>query len=317
MPDPSPRRATHGCAPTILEVGSFLDMDLDSVADELYGLRPSEFISTRTIRALEAKQAGDRQLSTSIAGLKRPTKSAWLVNVLSRQCHEQLNELLGLGADMWAAQDRLAGTELRDIARRRLEVVSALIQKARQIAREISEPVSDETARELGSTLEAAFADPGARDAVRFGRLTTALNYSGFGEIDQHKDPQQRPRVVDKSQKAEQRITGAGHGERANIAQERRRAQSALTEARADVVRTSQEMGRREQEVARAKKEKARLYQQIADLDAELSRLKVEASRATDEFIAAQQLCDGAQSTVRAAEVRVIRARQELDDLES
>lgn len=292
-----------------------LYMDLDAVADGLYGLRPSEFISARTLRASEAKQAGDRQLAASIASLKRPTKSAWLVNVLVRQCREHLNELLELGENMRVAQDRLAGEQLRGIARRRLEVESALTQLARQIAGDAGELVSDEMARELGATLEAAFADPAARDAVRRGRLTVALDYSGFGGIDQTTNAQQRPRALGKARGSARRITAAGGEKSPDSAERRRNAQSVLSEAQANLARAQKEMKNQDQAVARAGKEQARLDQRIADLEAGLSRLVDEASRSADESLAAQQLRDAAQSTLRVAEERRRRANQELDGL--
>lgn len=289
-------------------------MDLDSVADELYGLRPSEFISARSIRSSEAKQAGDRQLSASIAKLKRPTKSAWLVNLLARLYSEQLSELLDLGEDMHAAQNRLAATELREIARRRLEVVAALTKKAKQIAGEAGEPVSDEMARELGSTLEAAFSDRSARDAVRLGRLTAALDYSGFGDM--HSAPQPEP-LAAKARNAGRRTTGEDRGQRRSIGERRRLAHVTLIEAQAEVSRAGQALEGRNKDVVRAMKKKPHLEQLMEDLNTELSRLRVEVSRAAGELLVAQQLRDAAQSTVEAAEAQVIRAQQELDELQS
>jgi len=239
-----------------------------------------------------------------------------MANLLVRQCHEELNELLDLGEKMRDAQDRLAGDQLRDIARRRLEVVSALTLKARQIAHEAGEPVSDEMARELGSTLEAAFVDPVARDAVRVGRLTTALDYSGFGGIDQKPDARDRPRVAGKTRKSGRRIRGAGRGKSPDPAEPRRQAQSTLVEAQADVARATQELGIREKAAARAEKEEARLDKRIVDVEAELSWLTDKVSRAVEESVATQKLRDAAQSTLRAAEARVLRTKQELDRLE-
>jgi hypothetical protein len=134
-------------------------VDFDAVADELYGLSLGEFTAVRDARAAEASRAGDRGLARAIKMLRRPTKGAWSANVLVRQRREQVDELFRLGEAMQDAQDQLAGEELGQFSRRRHEVVSALAREARRIASDAGDPISDEVARELEATLEAARAD--------------------------------------------------------------------------------------------------------------------------------------------------------------
>ena len=161
-----------------------MDLDVDAVADELYGLPPGEFTSQRDRRAAEARRGGDRDLAAAIKKLRRPSASAWLANLLVRQRHEQLLQLLELGAAMRQAQSELAGTDLRRLSEQRHQVVKALGGEGRQLARDLGQPVSEASERELEATLEAAVANAEAGEALRSGRLTTALSYSGLGLVD-------------------------------------------------------------------------------------------------------------------------------------
>lgn len=159
-------------------------MDLESVAAELYGHKPEEFIAARNLRAKDARQAGDRDLAAAIAALRRPTTSAWLVNALVRDRAAQVEDLLSLGDALREAQESLAGEALRQLSRQRRQVVSALGREARRLALSLGVRVSVQALREVEGTLDAALADPGAGEAVRSGRLTSALRYSGLGPVD-------------------------------------------------------------------------------------------------------------------------------------
>ena len=51
---------------------------------ELYGSDPEEFTERRTALASQARAAGDRAAAKEIAGLRKPTRSAWMINQLVR-----------------------------------------------------------------------------------------------------------------------------------------------------------------------------------------------------------------------------------------
>ncbi|MFE2631832.1 hypothetical protein ACFXDP_28475, partial [Streptomyces sp. NPDC059374] len=59
-------------------------VDLDAVADELYGLRPEQFTAARNERVAAARSAGNRKLADAIGRLRRPSLSAWASNTLVR-----------------------------------------------------------------------------------------------------------------------------------------------------------------------------------------------------------------------------------------
>jgi hypothetical protein len=154
---------------------------LAMVTAELYGLPPGAFTAAREARAAEARRAGDRALAAAIKKLRRPTTGAWLANLLVRRRHDQVIELLELGAVMREAQSQLAADDLRHLSRQRQQVVAALGREAVGLARAAGESVGAEAGRELEATLEAALADAAASEALRVGCLTKALQYCGLG----------------------------------------------------------------------------------------------------------------------------------------
>ncbi|MER7616708.1 hypothetical protein, partial [Nonomuraea wenchangensis] len=78
-------------------------MDLDEVADRLYGLSPPEFTAARTAEARAARDAGDAGLAREIARLRKPTVSAAAVNRAARAHPGEVAELLEVGERLRAA----------------------------------------------------------------------------------------------------------------------------------------------------------------------------------------------------------------------
>jgi hypothetical protein len=159
-------------------------VDLDSVAEKLYGLSPDAFTSSRSAEVRAARSAGNRELAAAVAQLRRPTVGAWLANQLARECKDELEALLDLGTSMRKAQEAGDGPELRLLARQRREMVAGLVSDARRLARTRDQPLSDNSTRELENTLEAAVVTAEAADALRSGCLNVGLTYSGFGPLD-------------------------------------------------------------------------------------------------------------------------------------
>lgn len=154
----------------------------DQVADELYGLHPSVFVATRDERAREATTAGDREAAKEIRKLRRPSTSAWLVNMLQRERPDDMAELGELGEALRSAQASLAGDDLRELAARRRTLVDRLVPQARALAGELGHPASETVLAELQTTLQAALVDADAAAAVGTGRLTAAVQAGGaFG----------------------------------------------------------------------------------------------------------------------------------------
>ncbi|MQA32631.1 hypothetical protein [Modestobacter roseus] len=157
---------------------------LDEVAEELYGVPPEEFVAARTAARDRARAAGDKQLARDVAVLPKPTTAAWVCNLLSRRAPAEVAQLTELGELLRAAQEGLAGDQLRELGRQRNQVVAALTRQARAIAHREGHDVSSAVAEQVEATLRAAVADPDAGSALQAGRLTTALSYTGLGPVD-------------------------------------------------------------------------------------------------------------------------------------
>jgi hypothetical protein len=152
---------------------------LDDIARELYAVNPDEFTAARDQRAAQAKSAGDTELARQLRKLRRPTTSAWLVNLLGRERGDELTELFEL-ADQFRAEG-LSGQRMRELSEQRRRLVRRLLGEAERLAHDAGVGASAEVIRQVEATLGAAVADPQAAELVRAGRLDKPLSYVGFG----------------------------------------------------------------------------------------------------------------------------------------
>jgi hypothetical protein len=159
-------------------------VDLETATNELYALSPDEFIERRQQLVAEARGAKDRQLATQIGKLRRPTRSAWLINLLARQEPDDVTALLELGGALQEAQQRMAGDEMRQLSAQRRKTVDALARRAVELGREQGYSAPDGATQEVSQTLQTALGDPEIAELVRTGTLTQAVTYGGFGPTD-------------------------------------------------------------------------------------------------------------------------------------
>lgn len=150
---------------------------LDDVARRLYAVPPSEFIAARKAAAADASDAGD---AATIRGFRKPSVGASTVNALARADPELIDELLGVGSGLRAAQEKRDGDGIREFARRR----QAALATARARLAELDPSVSASTAREVEETLQAAIIDDAAAAAVKSGFLVRALESTGLDQVD-------------------------------------------------------------------------------------------------------------------------------------
>ncbi len=156
-------------------------VDLDTVADELYGLPAEEFTAARTAAEKEARAAGEKELAAQIHTLAKPNQVAWLANQLARHHADELRPLLELGAGLRDAAGGLTGDQLREFTRQKRQLVRALVQRGRGLASRAGRKVSADAARGLEETLDAGLVDPGAAERLLAGRLSSGLQHAGFG----------------------------------------------------------------------------------------------------------------------------------------
>jgi hypothetical protein len=152
---------------------------LDDIARELYAVNPDEFTAARDERAAQAKSAGDTELARQLRKLRRPTTSAWLVNLLSRERDDELNELLELAEQF--REEGLTGQRMRELSEQRRRLVRRLLGEVGRLAEDAGVGASAEAIRQVEATLGAAVSDPQAAELVRGGRLDKPLSYVGFG----------------------------------------------------------------------------------------------------------------------------------------
>jgi hypothetical protein len=159
-------------------------VDLDSAAEELYGMPADEFAEHRTRLAKQARAAGDKALAASIGKLRKPVVAAALINELVRAEPAELQELTDLGERMRQAHRELRGPELRALSEQRQQLLQRLSDLVRDSAEQDGRTVTEPVLAQVRGTFEAAIADEAAEAAVQSGRLTTVLSYTGFGEVD-------------------------------------------------------------------------------------------------------------------------------------
>ncbi|MFC1415715.1 hypothetical protein [Streptacidiphilus cavernicola] len=156
-------------------------MDVDQVADELYGLLPAQFTAARDAAAAQARKDGEPDAAARIKALRRPTLGAWLADLLVREHPDEVRALLELGAGLRAAQDALDGPELRELTARRRSVVSALSRQAGQAATRAGLSVGEGPRQDLEDHLQAVLADQELADAFATGRLSSTRGAAASG----------------------------------------------------------------------------------------------------------------------------------------
>lgn len=157
---------------------------LAQVADALYAGDPADFVAARQDAAKAARASGDRALAQEIGKLRRPSVGAWYVNVAARASLVSLREWLDLGGRLREAQAGLDMARVRDLSAGRAMLEDRVVRDLGAHLSTLGVEASPRGLDEVRTTLRAALADPAAADAVTSGRLTRALEYAGFGEVD-------------------------------------------------------------------------------------------------------------------------------------
>lgn len=319
---------------------------LEEIAVALYGLPPEEFVAARNERAKEARRAGDRALAGKIAELRRPSAAAWAVNQLIRRHPEETQQLLALGSQLRAAQEERDADELRELSRRRHQVLAAVVRQARTEAAAQGRPLSESVSRQVETTLRAALADPGAAAAVGSGVLVADVAATGFGPVDV-RDAVALPRaaVPTEPQAPSQRRAGARAGEEPGPTarpmpgpakapeveetearrreqervmarrREREEARRAVAEAQERVARSTAALGEAQERVRELTERHAGLSDRMRELTRLLQEAREEDEAAAGEEKRLRSERDAAAREARAAERGAARARTWFDGL--
>ena len=314
--------------------GDAVPPGLPDVVEELYGLPPEEFTAVRNERAKAAKADGDRELSQAIGRLRKPSSAAWLLNQLARHHADELDQFLAVGAALREAQAELDADQLKELSRKRHQVVAAVARQARALARRLGNPVSDAVEGEVEQTLRAALADPDAAAAVAGGSLTRTLDYAGLGDIAVDLSgavalPGAAPHRRDAGDaggglRVAREATDAG-GDTAAAEESRRRAERERAElAQAeqdaeererDAAEAAEDLDRAERRVATAESRRGAAEDRIADLERELEAAREEHADAGRDVRAAGRERSRAAAHADSARVAADRARARADRL--
>ncbi|MEU9985012.1 hypothetical protein [Streptomyces sp. NPDC050856] len=285
-------------------------MDLESVADELYGLRPDRFTAARDVRAAEARRSGDRALADAIRALRRPTLAAWASNLLVRERPEEARTLVALGEGLRDAHHTLDGPRLRELSHQRHALVTALARQARRLASEAGQPVGDDVQREVEATLQAVLADPLAAGQWAAGRLAKPLSAPvGFTAASA------APTTAAGRRRPSRPVAAAGTGrasEQARQDAERRRAE--LDRARRDAESAEREARAREEEHQRAESGGRRAAAELEEAGRRVTTLAEELRRAEEDRRAADTRARAAGERARLAGRAAARARRRAED---
>ncbi|MDQ1181890.1 hypothetical protein [Rhodococcus sp. SORGH_AS_0301] len=277
-------------------------MTFDEVADELYGLDPSDFVATRTERQKQARSDGDKALAKQIGALRKPTIVGWVLNVTVRDAEDDVTDLLDLGEALREAQQHLregrrpagrpSGATLRTLTKQRQRAVRALANRAAKIAEDRGHPIGEDVGREVTQSLNAALSDADIADEVRRGRMLGAAEYSGFGPmglVSVDPEPAQEPEPAP-DDTAEREME-----------EQRARAQAELDDAEAALQGATEAL------------EKA--DHRIDELQESVDALTEQLEKAREDLEAAQDARSEAASEKDASTSRVRNATKRLDRL--
>ena len=153
-----------------------------AAADEverLYGLDPAEFVAERDAAAKRLRQEGDRAGARVIAGLRRPTAAAGMVNRVVRAAPDRVEELRGAADALAEAAGAGDPAALRAAATREREAVEALVK----VARDLDPDLPQQALQHVRETLHAAAIDRELRDQALSGRLEKEVVAAGLGGL--------------------------------------------------------------------------------------------------------------------------------------
>jgi len=288
---------------------------IDEIADSLYGLPPEQFTAARTQYEKEAKAAGDRDAAARIHAMAKPSVPAWLANQLAREHRDELQPLLELGAGLRNATRNLAGDQLRTLSRQQHQLVYALVEQARKLARAADRSVSDDAARGLEETLHAALADEQAASLLLAGRLTNALHSSGLDSAlaDTADTADTATNVIPLHRKDSRSSSENSAGRRQPREQERGRAEQDLIEAERALADATAALNNAQGLAAAADQAAATAQERIDELRQHLDEATSAASDADRRREEHKRALRRAELAVRTAERQSVGAHDRRD----
>lgn len=301
-----------------------------ALAEELYGLAPGEFTDARNRYAKDLTGSGDRPTAARVKALRKPSVAAWVVNMLVRHRAEEMTQVLDLGASLRAAQADLDGEALRELARQRRRLVSAVAGKGRALARDLGLKISESVLRQVEDTLHAAMVDTDAEAAVRTGMLVDPLAPAGAGSLKVATAVADHT-ALGRSARPLSEVTASAGSRRPGLSvvpepdpaereREQRRerrtaAKQALRSAQADLGVAQKELKARERRVSDLQAATLQVNGEIDELRRQIDALESRLERLDEDAAEAAEERDEARETVELAQQAVAGAEAELEGL--
>ncbi|MFJ4754050.1 MULTISPECIES: hypothetical protein [Streptomyces] len=289
-------------------------VDLDAVADELYGLRPEQFTAARNERVAAARSAGNRKLADAIGRLRRPSLSAWASNTLVRAEPDQVEPLVGLGEALRQAHRDLDAAQLRDLVHQQRLLIGALARQAAQLAADAGHPLGQDAQREVQDTLQAVLADAEAARQWASGRLTKPLTPTAAFPATSGEAPPRRTPEPDRAKRPAPAEAG-----KSAVDQRRRRERAEARKAAEEADRERQARASEAEEAARraedVKERVAELRDRVETLSKELKGAEADLARARSDDRTAREETRAAERRVRDADRAAQKAARRVEEL--
>jgi hypothetical protein len=278
--------------------------DLHSIAHELYGLPLAEFIETRDAWAATEREGGDEQLAKDVRALRKPSATAWAVNLLARNQPDLLEELVELGDQLRRAQASSDGARMRSLDQERRRLMSQVATEAVTVAEQHEQSLSAAAAAGIDETMKAALADPDAGRAVLDGMLVAGLSAPGLGAVDLSDTVAIEPRQASKKKTEKSPPDEIGPARKA-VSAAGREASAAGREAATARGRLDAAVEKHED-----------LESQLAELTKQVEKLEARLTEATDKVKAGRRAVETATDAEAAALHALDQAEARLADLE-
>ena len=293
----------------------------EQAADRLFALPLDEFVAARNAAAKHATTAGDAVGAARLRALTKPTVAAWVVNQVARTHPDEVGDLVGLGEDLRAATEARDRARLTELDHERRRQVDALVREVSRAGEVGGRAVSGEVLRRLGETLTAAVMDRDAGALVRAGCLTQALQYVGFGIVDESGESADvvslsAERAARRGTGARSRAAGQQGEEAPPPVTEHPGTDTALEDAERQVADAAAEIDRLEERRDQAADVVREASDAVGPLDARLSELDEQIARLTAEREDMLAALDQARDTLAAAEEELAAVDRELEDAE-
>jgi hypothetical protein len=274
------------------------DKDLAQALDALFTGPPDRFLESRDALAKQLKAAGDKEASTRVKSLHKPTQAAQALNRLTREAKSELEALFEAGKELASGKDFKAALE------RQRAALDAVFKKA-----------SGPDVPAIMNVVRGAQVDNALADQLRQGHFSKLPEVQAgfFGLAPEGAPPAPSP---PKKKPAPSPPTAKADGTRAK-AEEARRAKQQLHEAQkeASALATQATRAEKEAEGVAGRADKAR--KEAEALAARAARVRKEADALAEEAATAEQNAAALASEATAAEkdARAVRdqAREAAD----